>query len=39
MIKMARGEKSFYDWCIDNNKPQYLNLWDDEKNECSPKDV
>ena len=30
---------SFEQWCIDNNKPQYLELWDDEKNECSPKDV
>ena len=30
---------SFEQWCIDNNKTQWLELWDYEKNECSPKDV
>ena len=36
---MARGEKSFYDWCIENGKEEWLELWDDEKNNCSPKDI
>ena len=37
---MARGEKSFYDWCIENGKEDWLELWDYEKNGgCTPKDV
>ena len=30
---------SFEQWCIDNNETQCLNLWDYEKNGCSPKDI
>ena len=31
---------SFEQWCIDNNKTQWLDLWDYEKNGgCSPKDI
>ena len=32
--------KSFYDWCVENGKEDYLNLWDYELNGgCTPKDV
>ena len=31
--------KSFYDWCIENNHEDWLELWDYELNGCSPKDV
>lgn len=30
---------SFYQWCIDNGKEDWLNLWDYELNGCTPKDV
>ena len=30
---------SFGQWCIDNNKTQWIDLWDYELNKCSPKDV
>lgn len=37
---MARPmSKSFYDWCIENGKEEWLELWDYEKNGCSPKDI
>ena len=36
---MAKIRKSFYDWCIDNGKEEWLELWDYEKNGCSPKDI
>ena len=37
---MARKfEKSFYEWCIENNHEDWLELWDYELNECSPKEV
>ena len=39
MINMAKFTKSFYDWCIDNEKEEWLNLWDYEKNDCTPKDI
>lgn len=33
-------EKSFYDWCIENNKKQLLGEWDYEKNiNIEPKDI
>ncbi|WP_291626122.1 zinc-ribbon domain-containing protein [Clostridium sp.] len=31
--------KSFYDWCIENNRQDVLNRWDYELNNCSPKDI
>ena len=36
---MANFKKSFYDWCIENGKEEWLALWDYEKNGCSPKDI
>jgi len=30
---------SFYDWCIENNYHNILNLWDYELNKISPKDI
>ena len=31
-------KKSFYDWCIENNRTDILDRWDYELNEYSPKD-
>ena len=31
--------KSFYDWCIENNRQDVLDRWDYELNSCSPKDI
>ena len=28
--------KSFYDWCIENNRQDVLDRWDYELNDCSP---
>ena len=39
IIKMAKFTKSFYDWCIDNGKEEWLELWDYELNGCTPKDI
>ena len=37
---MAKFTKSFYDWCIENGKEDWLALWDEELNGgCTPKDV
>lgn len=37
---MAKFTKSFYDWCIENGKEDWLALWDYELNGgCTPKDV
>ena len=30
---------SFSQWCFDNGNEYYLDLWDYEKNECSPRDI
>lgn len=30
---------SLYQWCIDNDKKEFLDLWDYDKNECSPWDI
>ena len=40
-IKKTRlkNSKSFYDWCIENNRQDLLDRWDYELNGCSPKDV
>ena len=31
--------KSFYDWCVENNRQDVLNRWDYELNNCSPRDI
>ena len=31
--------KSFYDWCLETNNKGFLERWNYELNECSPKDV
>lgn len=36
---MARFKKSFYTWCIENNKQDLLDRWDYEKNKLSPHEV
>lgn len=36
--KLKNG-KSFYDWCIENNRQDVLDRWDYELNDCSPKDI
>ena len=30
---------SFKDWCVDNNKDEYLRRWDTKSNKCSPTDT
>ena len=34
-----KNGKSFYDWCIENNRQDVLDRWDYELNDCSPKDI
>lgn len=36
--RLLKG-KSFYEWCIENNRQDVLDRWDYELNDCSPKDV
>ena len=36
--KLKNG-KSFYDWCIENNRQDVLDRWDYELNGCSSKDI
>ena len=36
--KLKNG-KSFYDWCIENNRQDVLDRWDYDLNGCSPKDI
>ena len=31
--------KSFYDWCVENNRMDLNNRFDEEKNGCTTKDV
>lgn len=33
------GGKSLYDWCIENNRNDILELWDYDKNDITPKDI
>lgn len=35
---MQKNKQTFYDWCIENNKLIYLENWDYERNEKTPKD-
>jgi hypothetical protein len=37
--KRFKKSKSFYDWCIENNRQDLLDRWDYELNKCSPKDI
>lgn len=34
-----KNSKSFYDWCIENNRQDVLDRWDYKLNDCSPKEV
>ena len=36
---LRKGVKSFYKWCIENNKQKYLDLWDYELNNKAPQNV
>ena len=36
---MGRIKKSFYDWCIENNRLDLNDRFDEDKNNCSPKNV
>ena len=31
-----KNKKSFYDWCVENNREDILDRWDYELNDCSP---
>ncbi len=33
------GSQSLYDWCIENNRNDILELWDYDKNDITPKDI
>lgn len=35
----SKSGKSFYDWCIENNRNDLLDRWDYGLNSCDPKDV
>ena len=40
MIKTKlRNGKSFYQWCIENNRKDVLDRWDYELNDCSPWEI
>lgn len=34
-----QNSKSFYDWCIENNRQDVLDRWDYELNGCSPNEI
>ena len=34
-----KKSKSFYDWCIENDREDLLLRWDYELNDCTPKDI
>lgn len=34
-----KSTKSFYDWCLDNNRQDLLNRWNYELNMCNPQNV
>lgn len=36
---VERGIKSFYTWCVENDKKHYLDIWDYDSNNISPKDI
>lgn len=35
----SKSGKSFYDWCIENNRQDLLDRWDYDLNDCVPNDV
>ena len=35
----SKSGKSFYDWCVENNRQDLLDRWDYDLNNCAPKDV
>ena len=37
--KIENGDKTFYDWCIENEKECWLHRWDYELNNYSPKEI
>lgn len=39
LIGEKNPRKTFYDWCIENDKQHLLDSWDYELNKCSPKDI
>ena len=39
LIGAKNNKKTFYDWCIENDKKEFLDTWDYNKNDCSPKDI
>ena len=39
LIGENNPRKTFYDWCMENNKQHLLDAWDYDLNECSPKDI
>ena len=39
LTMVIKFTKSFYDWCIENDHDDWLELWDYELNQCSPKDI
>ena len=36
---MGKFKKSFYDGCIENGQNEFIDLWDDELNKYTPKDI
>ena len=34
-----KNSKSFYNWCVENNRQDILDRWDYKLNGCSPKDI
>lgn len=36
---LRKGVKSFYEWCIENGKQEYLSLWDYALNIKTPQDI
>ena len=36
---MTKNKTSFYNWCINNNREDFLEMWDYESNDINPKDI
>ena len=39
MSTILKNGKSFEQWCIENNRLEFLNLWDYDLNDCKPCDI
>ena len=39
LIGKTYNEKTFYDWCVENNHMEFIDNWSYEDNKKSPKDV